>query len=142
MISLQNFRRQKLGLYFWINKIGYIDLFFFFVFFFTKIGQNVPALIINGPKCFLFNNSNTSFLRPSHVKKIGQIILYPCNTIYIFSLTKKQLLIQKASSSILVLHLLIDMMQLILLYVLIQFQGTEFRKQCQFWVWRLATIYQ
>lgn len=139
MISLQNFRRQKLGLYFWINKIGYIDFFFFF---FTKIGQNVPALIINGPKCFLFNNSNTSFLRPSHVKKIGQIILYSCNTIYIFSLTKKQLLIQKASSSILVLHLLIGMMQLILLYVLIRFQGTEFRKQCQFWVWRLATIYQ
>jgi len=36
-----------------------------------------------------------SLLRPSHVAKIGQIILYPSNSIYLFSLTKRN--IEKAS---------------------------------------------
>ena len=83
---------------------------FCFVFFFY---ENWPkcSLIINAPKYFLFNISSTSFLRPSHVTKIGQIISYPSNSIYNSSLTKKN--IEKAARNFLVFHLLIGMMQLV-----------------------------
>lgn len=79
---------------------------------------------------FFFDISNTFFLRPSHVTKIGQLILYSCNSTFISSLAKTN--IEQTSRTFCSRHLLIiGMIQLVLSYARTRIQVTEFSNHCQ-----------
>ena len=68
-----------------LNTLGYTDLFVCFFFF----HENWPkcSSIISGLKCFVFDISNTSFLRPSHVTKDRptNIIIVLFNIYFLFN---------------------------------------------------------
>ena len=92
-----------------LNTLGYTDLFVCF-FFLTKIGQNVPELSVGWSVSFLIFQT-LPFLGLLMSRKIGQLILYSSYSIYISSLTKRN--IEEASCTFWSHHLLIiDMMQL------------------------------
>ena len=113
------------------KSIYYIGVYRFGSFFWRKLARMFLDYHWADWLCFAFDTSNSSFLRPSHVTNIYQIILYSSNSIYISSLTKRNIEVSRTFCS---RHLLIiGMMQFVLSYVRTRIQATEFSKHCQFY---------
>ena len=139
VISFQNFRSLKLGLYFCVDflasseLIGYIDL--------TDYYEIWPkcSLVINAKKGVrLFWYSKYFSFWALSCAEDRQIFNSPTSK-YIFSSTNRD--IEKASHAVVVYQLLIDLVQFVWSFLRSGRQVIQFNKYCQFCVWRLVLAY-